>query len=117
MVFSADIRRFSGLLLALLMLAAVMGPACLMLPTSAMAIPVDGELVPCETEDPGTTVEACPFERPVSGPPTVALADGLSSVAFLTVADLPVLESSRAIKITDAITEDPPPAHLTPLRI
>ena len=117
MVFSADIRRFSGLLLALLMLAAVMGPACMMLPTSVMAMPVDGELVPCESDGSGTTVEACPFDRPMSGAPTVALADGLSTAAHLTAAELPALDSWRAIKIADAITEDPPPAHVTPLRI
>jgi hypothetical protein len=115
MAFSADTKRFSGLLLAILVLAAFIGPACALLPDSAMAMPVDGELVPCG--DSGTVMEACPLDRPLSGAPSTAPIADVQAVLFVTAEPLAETDSWDLVASRMTLAGESPPSHLTPLRL
>lgn len=110
-----DMKRLGALALALLLVMAVAGPVCLMFASSAMAMPMDVQTAPCD-EDRGST--ACPYERPDGTlgvkAPTV---DSVAALAMVTAGDAPdIVEQFVGLGVGD-LSGDPPPSHLTPLRI
>lgn len=115
MANALDMKRLGALVMALLIVAAVAGPVCLMFASSAMAMPMETQTSPCDQDDGST---ACPYERPVSNigvkAPTI---DPVAALSALPVDDgSGLVETSFIARVAD-VSEDPPPAHLTPLRI
>lgn len=115
MAYSLDMKRLGSLALALLIVMAVLGPVCLVLASSAMAMPMDSELVPCETPESSM---ACPYERPDGNVVQKAASDeSLAVTALLPVDPSGFMTASGLVMLDEHPTLDPPPSHLTPLRI
>lgn len=115
MAYRLDMKRLGALAMSLLILMAVLGPVCLVFASSAMAMPVGSEMVPCESPESST---ACPYERPDGNLGFKAPSlEPLACAATLPVDPALFRAVSTLVTVDGASTLDPPPAHLTPLRI
>lgn len=115
MVRLADMKRFGSLAVALLLMLTVLGPTCLMLASTAMAMPSHvEESGPCDT-DPGSVV--CPLEQPDGTLVSKIVPPELESAQVeMLDADI-TLAIGRAPAAAAFPIPESPPSHLTPLRI
>lgn len=114
MALRIDIRRFSSLALALLIAVAVVGPACLMAASSAMAMTMPSSASSLCDSDPATM---CPYEHPDANFNVAQVPLFEVAVTWLSApgADVPT-ELGMALTLAPAWPEVPV-SHLTPLRI
>lgn len=115
MRMTTDTKRFSGMLLAMLVFSAFIMPACSLAPSVAMAMPAEGGSMPCGSE--GTVMEACPMGKPMSGSPSPAPVTDVQAIAGMVVEPLTLVDSGEILGVIVMAAHDSPPDHLTPLRI
>lgn len=119
MTLSFDIRRVGMLGLALLFAMAVVGPACLVFASSALAMPShEAPMSGCDA--PANSMDACPHDNPLESSPA-ATQQSLPQVEKLVAVTAAFIEapttSADVVVASDDDGAAAPVAHLTPLRL
>lgn len=115
-----DMRRITLAGLTLLLFLVAVGPACLLLATTAMGMPSGvAHPAPMDCGDRGRdTSAACPHANPVEVTrDTPALPEPLLDIVVVTEA-VPTDDAGTNLVLSRAEWYgSPPPSHLTPLRL
>lgn len=111
------IRRISMLAMCLVVLTTTVGFACLVFAATAMGMPADHGMSNCGV--PAQSAAACPHEHPATATATSSndVTPHLFGVLAMPSSMVPSAASGGLVADDTGPVPEPPPAHITPLRI